>query len=103
MIAAVADTHAALWYLFDNIRLSLAAANFIGEAAATRRNIAISSITLAEVVYLVDKNRLPRSAYDELAQALTDPNHLFTEAPVNSSIVGAMWRVPRADVPDMPD
>ncbi len=62
MIAAVADTHSALWYLFDDGRLSKTAADFIGEAAASRRNVAISFITLAEVVYLIDKNRLPHSA-----------------------------------------
>ena len=31
------------------------------------------SISLAEVVYLVEKNRLPSSAYDDLTQAHTDP------------------------------
>jgi len=103
MIAAVADTHAALWYLFDDARLSTIAASVINEAAAARRHIAISSVTLAEVVYLVDKGRLPRPAYDELSQALADPNHVFKEAAFTSAVVEAMWQVPRADVPDMPD
>jgi len=40
MIAAVADTHTALWHLFDDPRLSPAAADFINEAATTRRKIA---------------------------------------------------------------
>ena len=102
-IAAIADTHTALWHLFDDARLSPAAGNFISEAATARRKIAISSITLAEVVYLVEKDRLPLSAYDELTQALADPEHVFTEAVFTSAIVEAMWRVSRAEVPDMPD
>ncbi len=103
MIAAVADTHTALWHLFDDKRLSAAAERFIDEAAAARRKIAISSISLAEVVYLVEKNRLPPSAYDELTQSLADPEHVFTEAVFTAAIVQAMRQVPRAEVPDMPD
>jgi predicted nucleic acid-binding protein len=65
--------------------------------------IAISTISLAEVVYLVEKNRLPPSAYEELAEALADPEHVFTEAVLTASIVRAMRRVSRIEVPDMPD
>lgn len=103
MIAAVADTHTALWHLFGDARLSAAAGAFINEAAAARRKIAISTISLAELVYLVEKNRLPPSAYDELMQALADPEHVFTEAVLTAAIVQAIWQVPRAEVPDMPD
>jgi PIN domain nuclease of toxin-antitoxin system len=34
MIAAVADTHTALWYLFNDGRLSVAAGDFIDKASA---------------------------------------------------------------------
>ena len=47
MIAAVADTHTALWHLFADPRLSATASEFIQQAAAARSKIAISSITLA--------------------------------------------------------
>ena len=103
MIAAVADTHTALWHLFDDTRLSATAGAMITEAAAARRKIAISTISLAEAVYLVEKNRLPASAYEELTQALADPEHVFTEAVFTTAIVQAMRRVSRAEVPDMPD
>ena len=55
------------------------------------------------MVYLVEKNRLPLSAYDELTQALADPEHVFTEAVFSAAIVQAMRQVSRAEVPDMPD
>jgi hypothetical protein len=80
MIAGVADTHTALWHLFDDKRLSAAAEAFINEAATGRRKIAISTISLAEVVYLIEKNRLPQSAYDELTQGLADPS-MFLRKP----------------------
>jgi PIN domain nuclease of toxin-antitoxin system len=103
MIAAVADTHTALWHLFSDARLSATAETFIHEAAAARRKIAISSISLAEVIYLVEKGRLPPAAYDELVQALADPEHVFTEAAFTSAVVQSMRQVSRAEVPDMPD
>jgi len=51
MIAGVADTHAALWHLFNDIRISIRAKDFIDQAALMRRKIGLSSISLAEVVY----------------------------------------------------
>ena len=61
------------------------------------------SITLAELVYLVEKSCLPFSAYEELALALADPEHVFTEAVFTAAIVQSMRQVPRSEVPDMPD
>ena len=102
-IAAVADTHTALWHLFDDARLSAATGALISEAATARRKIAISTISLAEVVYLIEKNRLPPSAYEELTHALADPEHVFTEAVFTADIVHVMRRASRAEVPDLPD
>lgn len=102
MIAAVADTHAALWYLLKNPRLSTTAQIFIDEAAAAGHDIVLSPISLAEVVYLVEKNRLPASAYDDLRTALNDPEYVIEEA-LNAGVVEAMRRVPRDDIPDLPD
>lgn len=103
MIAGVADTHTALWHLFDDQRLSKPAADFIDQAAAQRQGIAVSSITVAEIVYLVEKGRLPPNAYTDLKIALANPNHVLKQAPFTIDIVEAMWQVEREAVPDMPD
>jgi PIN domain nuclease of toxin-antitoxin system len=103
MIAGVADTHTALWYLLKNPRLSATARQFMDDAAAAGHDIVLSPISLAEIVYLVEKNRLPASAYHELKNALADPDCVIEEAPFTVEIVDAMRQVPRADVPDMPD
>lgn len=99
----MADTHTALWHLFGDLRLSQTASELIAETAKRRDKIALSTISLAELVYLVEKNRLPLEAYQELALALADPEHVFIEAPLTSAIVQSMQNVPRAEVPDMPD
>ena len=103
MIAAVADTHTALWYLFNDGRLSVAAGDFVDKAAAAGSQIVVSSISLAEMSISSKKNRLPENAYTDLKGALDDPDHVFKEAPFTVEIVDAMKQVPRADVPDMPD
>jgi len=43
------------------------------DAAAAGQDIVVSPISLAEIVYLVEKNRLPPSAYEDLKNALADP------------------------------
>jgi PIN domain nuclease of toxin-antitoxin system len=103
MIAGVADTHAALWYLFGDPRLSASAKSAFDAAASSRRKIVLSVISLAEVVYLVEKNRLPASAYADLQAARRDPDHVLQEAPVTAEIIDAKLGVPRVDIPDMPD
>lgn len=103
MFAGVADTHAVLWYLFADPRLSVAARTFIHEAAQTSHKIAFSAISLAEIVYLVEKQRIPAGAYDEIREALRNPDHVFEEIPLQSAIVDAMQSVSRIDIPDMPD
>ena len=47
MIAGVADTHAALWYLLGSPRLSAHAREFMDTAASAGNTIALSTIKLA--------------------------------------------------------
>jgi PIN domain nuclease of toxin-antitoxin system len=110
MIAGVADTHTAIWHLFDDPMLSPAARKFtlprvaaLDDAAEARQKIALSPISLAEVVYLIEKRRLPMAAYTDLRNALRNPNHVLEEAPFTMEVVEAMQRVARSEVPDMPD
>jgi PIN domain nuclease of toxin-antitoxin system len=59
MIIAIADTHAAIWYLFSDPRLGRAASAFIDAAIANGDHIGVSAISLAEMVYLIEKGRIP--------------------------------------------
>jgi predicted nucleic acid-binding protein len=63
----------------------------------------VSTVSLAEVVYLIEKNRLPAAAYEDLRRALMDQNHVLTEAVFGVEVVESMRRVSRAEVPDLPD
>ena len=103
MISAVADTHTAVWYLFNNPKLSATARQVIEQTFKDGNQVAVSAISLAEMVYLVEKGRIPRSAMGDLISALADPNYPLREVPVTGGIAERMQIIPREDVPDLPD
>lgn len=72
MITAIADTHAAIWYLFSDPQLGSAASAFIDAAIANGDHIGVSAISLAEMVYLIEKRRIPSSALND-ARPLPTP------------------------------
>lgn len=102
MIAAVADTHAVVWYLFGDTRLSSAAREYMEAASLNGDQIAVSAITLAELIYLTEKGRLPLRVLDQLLESLQGET-VLTEAPFDQAIAMAMRQVDRAQVPDFPD
>jgi len=73
-IAGVADTHTALWHLFDDKRLFDAAENFINEAATARRKIAISTIS----------KTLPLVGYAEITHSFNPTFCTLRAAPSSS-------------------
>jgi PIN domain nuclease of toxin-antitoxin system len=103
MVAGVADTHTVLWYLFDDERLSAAAGEFIEQAAAAGNRIGVSSISLAKIIYLIEKNRVAANVYADVKAALADPEHVFEESVLTGEVVDVMRQVSRVEVPDMPD
>lgn len=103
MLRAVADTHTVIWYIFGDERLSPAARKVIEEVAADGDQVAFSSITLAEMIYLSEKGRIAPFALDRLLETLGWEDSLLVEIPVDHSIVLALRRIPRDQVPDLPD
>jgi PIN domain nuclease of toxin-antitoxin system len=103
MIVAVADTHAAIWYLFSDARLGKAASAFIEQASANGDHIGVSAITLAEMVYLVEKSRIPPNALHEMHGAVADPKSVLQHIPLDDAVAMKMTEVSRQDIPDLPD
>jgi PIN domain nuclease of toxin-antitoxin system len=103
MICAVADTHALIWYLFDDRRLSRAAKKFMDEAAKKGEQIGVSSISLIEIVYLVEKEKLHPRTLERLLQSLDKGDAALVELFVTGKIADRMKEIPREAVPDMPD
>ena len=103
MLRAVADTHAAIWYIFADERLSATARTMIEEAAADGDQIAFSSITLAEIVYLSEKGRIDPATLDRLLTAVDSEDAVLIEVPFDRHVAQALRKVRRTEVPDLPD
>ena len=58
---------------------------------------------MAEIVYLIEKGRIPKGAYENLNAVLSDPAGVFQETPVDNNVSLGMQRIARDEVPDMPD
>lgn len=103
MAALVVDTHAAVWYLLNSSRLSSAAQRAMDDATDAGDPVYLSAISLVEIVYLVEKGRLPAVVIERLTAALADPEAGFTIAPLDVEAAWAVQRISRDAVPDMPD
>lgn len=103
MIAGVADTHAIVWYLDGDHQLSSRAKAFIEDAALNGDMVGVSSISLIETIYLVEKGRLPAESLARLIAALETDKSVFAEIPIDLSVAQALARIDRTQVPDMPD
>lgn len=103
MIVAIADTHATVWYLFSDPRLGKAASAFIEDTILKGDHIGISAISIVEMVYLVEKGRIPPTALDDLRAAIADPKAVLRYVPLDEKIAIKMAEVPRQVIPDLPD
>lgn len=102
-MAAVLDTHAAIWYLLDARSLSASAASLIDQASAQGNPVYLPSICLVEVVYLVERDRVPADAFDRLRAELNRERPAFRIAALDVGVAESVARVSRSAVPDMPD
>jgi len=103
VLRAVADTHAIVWFLYDDSRLSSAASNVFEQATAAGDQVGFSAITLAELIYLVEKARIPGHALTRLFDALDQPAAVLVELPFDRRIAAKMPEIDRRQVPDLPD
>ena len=103
MFAGVVDTHALIWYLYGDARLSQTAAQFMNAASVAGKQLAVPTISLAEMVYLIEKGRIAAESLSIAAAALEAPQNALTEVPLKIGIVRAMTATDAAQIPDMPD
>lgn len=102
-IRLVADTHALLWYLYDDSRLSAIAAAMMADTEQAGDRIAIASVTLAEIVYLVEKGRIHPLSFERVVTALEQAGAALVEIAFDRTIAGTMRQIDRQQVPELPD
>jgi PIN domain nuclease of toxin-antitoxin system len=65
--------------------------------------IFVASISVVEVTYLVEKGRLPVSAFVSLREALADPSFGLVPVALDLTVADTLRQISRAEVPDLPD
>ena len=103
MNSILADTHTIIWYLQQSDQLSPKAKAKLDQTTAQGELIYISAISLVEIIYLVEKYRIPKKALEKLNDALSDPEFALSLIPLNLLIAETLTQIPRETVPDMPD
>lgn len=103
MSSLVVDTHAAIWYLLQSERLSQSANEALDATLKQGENIYLASISLVEVIYLVEKGKLNKDSVRALIKGIEDQSSNWILAPLDLAVVEKLSSVPRKDVPDMPD
>ena len=103
MLRVIADTHALIWYLFSDVRLSPTALAAIQAAIANGDQIGFSVISLVEIVYLAEKQRIPPTTLPDLLQLTRGDQPILEEVPLDQHIAQAVRHVNRVQVPDLPD
>lgn len=93
-----------IWYVDAPHELSPAATAAMDAAANTGGEyIFISAITLVEMRYLVEKNRIKATVFTRVEQELDEPDPMIVATSIDRTISNALASIPRVIVPDMPD
>jgi len=103
MSAVVADTHTIIWYLRSPEKLSTNVVNALDNALNNDESIFISAISIVEMNYLVEKNRIPSSSLEQLLQIIDDPLVNLFVVPLDIPVAKAFTQIPRDIVPEMGD
>lgn len=102
-VQVLADTHAVIWYLFDEERLSAVGRAALDDTLSGGLPILVSAISLVEIVYLEEKGRIGAGATERVRQVCESQFPSIEVVPVDARVAYSLHRVPRGEVPDMPD
>lgn len=103
MSACVADTHTLIWYVLGDSRLSPTAHATLLKTAATGDSVFVPSVSLVEIVYLIEKGRFPQALLQRIISLLNDPLQELKPISLDENIAQTLQQIPRHIVPDMPD
>jgi PIN domain nuclease of toxin-antitoxin system len=98
----VLDTHAAVWYLQASSKLSAPSLAAIQACLAAGKPVFVSTVTIVELTYLVEKGRFPTSLLDQLLLELQRPAPELLVAPLDLLTASTLRTVPTS-IRDMPD
>ena len=100
---AVTDTHGLIWYLEDSPRLGAAARDVFRACDRGELVVYVPTICLVEIIYLHEKGRIQNSLKAQLDAELQAGTSGLIPIALTPDVARAVARVPRSEVPDMPD
>lgn len=103
MSSVVLDTHAIVWYITKPDRLSDSALEALEQATQAGEFIYLSTISLIEITFLIEKGRLTETVWARLSTALDDAETGVIEIPVDRRVANVLRKIDRTTVPEMPD
>ena len=101
-MSLVLDTHAVVWYLLGSNQLAETTYALI-DGAARGEPTYVSAVSVIEIIYLLERQRISVSALNRLADELSNENPSFVIVPVDYRVAMRMREIPRNIVPDMRD
>lgn len=99
----VTDTHAVIWYLSKNKRLSAKARTIFQKAQAGHGHVVIPSIVLVETIFLVQRGRANEEVIKLLLDLTENPADGIYIYPLNRAVVQALTPFGSAAVPELAD
>jgi PIN domain nuclease of toxin-antitoxin system len=78
---AVTDTHALIWYLQNDNRLSPVASRYFDDCEHDRGRIWTPSVCLVEIVYLAEKGRIPGDTLEQILKRLGEADTILEVVP----------------------
>ncbi len=98
----VVDTNIIIWYFDEYSRLTKLAETTVDDAAENG-TLFVSSITIVELTYLIEKDRVPKEVLAKLREALDDDATAFELAGLSRRVADELQNIDRSIVADMPD
>lgn len=99
----VTDTHALIWYLENSPRLGSEARAAFDACDQGEASIYVPTICLVEIIYLIEKERIPEDMFVLLEEELKAGTSGLVLTDLNADVVKEIKNVNRDDVPDLPD
>lgn len=98
----IIDTNIVIWYFSQPSLPSVYAQTSI-DKALRNGNIFVATVTIVELTYLVEKNKIPLDVLTAVLNALDDPSSALQIIELTRDISETISKIPRSVVPDMPD
>ena len=103
MIRTAADTQAIIWFLQLSRQLSAVAKRAMEQTIADGDQIAVSAMSIVEMVFLSERGRIAPAAWASLAATLDSPSSTLVVIPIDRSIAERVRDISRALVTELPD